>query len=97
MKNQPRTLSSTPSPDLNPASLVALTAEAAGKLDVLGLDGDTLGVDGAQVGVLKEGDEISFGSLLEGHDCGRLEAEVGLEIRERKELVIITRKGNTKR
>jgi hypothetical protein len=39
-------------------SLVALTTEAAGELDVLGLDGDTLGVDGAQVGVLEEGDEV---------------------------------------
>lgn len=34
--------------------LVALAAETAGQLDVLGLDGDTLGVDGAQVGVLEE-------------------------------------------
>ena len=42
------------------------------------LDGDTLGVDGAQVGVLEEGDEVSLSGLLEGHDGGGLEAEIGL-------------------
>ena len=60
--------------------LVALAAEAAGQLDVLGLDGDTLGVDGAQVGVLEEGDEVGLDRLLEGADGRRLEAEVGLEV-----------------
>ena len=60
--------------------LRALTAEAAGKLDVLGLDGDTLGVDGAQVGVLEEGDEVSLNGLLESTDGGGLEAEIGLEV-----------------
>lgn len=43
-------------------------------------DGDTLGVDGAQVGILKEGDEVSLNGLLEGANGGGLEAEVGLEI-----------------
>ena len=33
--------------------LRALASETAGKLDVLALDGDTLGVDGAQVGIFK--------------------------------------------
>jgi len=47
-------------------------------LEILGLDGDSLGVDGSQVGVLEEGDEVGLGSLLEGHDGGRLESEVGL-------------------
>ncbi len=45
---------------------------------ILGLDGHTLSVDGSQVGVLEEGDEVSLGSLLEGHDGGGLEAEIGL-------------------
>lgn len=45
-----------------------------------GLDGNTLGVDGAQVGVLEEGDEIRLDGLLESADSGRLEAEVGLEV-----------------
>jgi len=37
-------------------------------------------VDGAQVGVLKETYEVSLAGLLEGHDGGALEAEVGLEV-----------------
>ncbi len=45
-----------------------------------GLNGDTLGVDGAQVGVLKEGDEVRLDRLLESADGRRLEAEVGLEV-----------------
>jgi histone H3 len=60
--------------------LRALATEAAGQLDVLGLDGDTLGVDGAQVGVLEQGDEVGLDGLLESTDGGGLEAEVGLEV-----------------
>ena len=60
--------------------LGALTAESAGKGNVLGLDGDTLGVDSGQVGVLEERDEVGLGRLLESHDGARLEAEVGLEV-----------------
>jgi hypothetical protein len=61
-------------------SLVALTTEAAGELDVLGLDGDTLGVDGAEVGILEEGDEVRLDGLLEGTDGGGLEAKIALEV-----------------
>ena len=57
-----------------------LATDAAGQLDVLGHDGDTLGVDGAQVGVLEEADEVSLRGLLEGHDGGGLETEVSLEV-----------------
>lgn len=34
----------------------SLSSETTGELHVFGLDGDTLGVDGAQVGVLEERD-----------------------------------------
>jgi len=61
-------------------TLVALATEAAGKLDVLRLDGDTLGVNGTQVGVLEEGDEVRLDGLLESTDGGGLEAQVGLEV-----------------
>lgn len=37
-------------------------------------------MDGAQVGVLEERDEVSLDGLLESADGGRLEAEVGLEV-----------------
>ena len=60
--------------------LRSLTTETAGKLDVLGLNGDTLGMDGAQVGILKERDEVSLNRLLESTDGRRLEAQVGLEV-----------------
>ena len=39
--------------------LGTLATDTAGKLDVLGHDGDTLGVDGAQVGILEETDQVS--------------------------------------
>ncbi len=60
--------------------LSTFTTDAAGQLDVLGHDGDTLGVDGTQVGVFKETDEVGLGGFLEGHDGGRLEAEVSFEV-----------------
>ena len=60
--------------------LGTLTADSAGKLDVLGHDGDTLGVDGAKVGILEETDEVSLRGLLEGHDGRALEAEVSFEV-----------------
>ena len=62
------------------ANLRALTADAAGELHVLRHDGDTLGVDGAQVGVFEEADEVGFGGFLERKDRGGLESQVGLEI-----------------
>jgi histone H3 len=37
-------------------------------------------VDGAQVGVLEEGDEVSLNGLLKSTDGRGLEAEVGLEV-----------------
>jgi len=60
--------------------LRTLATKTAGELDVLALDGDTLGVDGAQVGVLEEGDEVGLDGLLQGADGGALEAEVALEV-----------------
>jgi hypothetical protein len=44
------------------------------------LDGDALGVDGAQVGVLEERDEVRLDRLLQGTDGRRLESQVGLEV-----------------
>ena len=61
-------------------NLAALSADAAGELDVLGHDGYPLGVDGAEVGVLEEGDEVRLGGLLERDDGGSLESKVVLEV-----------------
>ena len=60
--------------------LRALAADAAGELKFLGHDCNTLGVDGAQVCVLEEANEVGLSSLLEGEDGGSLEAKVALEI-----------------
>jgi hypothetical protein len=61
-------------------SLRALATDATGKLDVLGEDGDALGVDGAQVGVLEETHEVRLRGLLQRHDRRGLEAQVRLEV-----------------
>jgi histone H3 len=65
---------------MSKSRLVALTAEAAGELDVLALDSNALGVDSAEVGILEEGDEVRLDGLLESADSRALEAEVGLEV-----------------
>ena len=57
-----------------------LAANAPGELDVLGHDGDTLGVDGAQVGVLEQTDQVGLRRLLEGQDGGCLETQIVLEV-----------------
>ena len=60
--------------------LCSLAADPACKLDVLGHDGDSLGVDGAQVRVFKQTDEVRLAGLLKSHHGGALEAQVGLEV-----------------
>ena len=52
----------------------------AAQLDILGQDGDTLDVDGAQVGVLEQTDQLGLAGLLQSRDGGALEAEIGLEV-----------------
>jgi hypothetical protein len=60
--------------------LRSLSSQSASKLDVLGLNGDTLGMDGTQVGVFKQADEVCLNRFLKSADSGRLEAEVRLEV-----------------
>ena len=47
--------------------LGSFSSDSSGELDVLWHDGDSLGVDGAQVGVFEEADEVGLGSFLEDH------------------------------
>ena len=58
----------------------SLASDPSCELEVLGHDGHSLGVDGAEVGVLEESDEVSFGSLLEGQNGGGLESQVLFEL-----------------
>jgi histone H3 len=37
-------------------------------------------LDGSQVGVFEQGDEVSLGGFLQGHDGRGLESQVGLEV-----------------
>lgn len=61
-------------------SLSAFPADATSQLDILWHDRDTLGMNGAQVGVFEQSHQVGFSGLLEGKDSGGLEAEVGLEV-----------------
>ena len=56
--------------------VAGLAADAACEAHVLDHDCDALCVDGAQVRVLEEADEVGFGGLLEGEEGGGLEAKV---------------------
>ena len=60
--------------------LSTLSTDTASQLDVFGHDGDTLGMDGAEVSVLKQTNQISLAGLLECHDGRALESQIGLEI-----------------
>ena len=60
--------------------LSTLATDAAGQLDVLGHNGHTLGVDGSQVGVLKQAHQVGLSSLLEGQHSAALETQVSLEV-----------------
>ena len=47
-------------------------------MDVTDHDGDTLAVDGTQVDVLKETDQVGLSSLLEGSNGSGLEPQIDL-------------------
>ena len=61
-------------------SLGPLATDSAGQLDVLGHDGNSLGVDGAQVGILKQSHQVGLAGFLQSHHGGALEAQVSLEV-----------------
>lgn len=44
------------------------------------MDGNSLGVDGTQVGVFEKGDQVGFNGFLQGTDGRGLESQVGLEV-----------------
>jgi hypothetical protein len=46
--------------------LRALASDAAGKLDVLGHDCHTFGVDSSKIGILEKTYEVSLGGFLKG-------------------------------
>lgn len=61
-------------------NLRALAANTTRELNILGHDGYTLGMNGAQVGVFKQPNKVCFRSLLKGKDGSTLETQVRLEV-----------------
>src|SRR5690242_1224866 len=61
-------------------SLCPLASDPSCQLDVLWHDGDSLGVDGAQVGVFEQTHQVGFSGFLKCGDGRSLEPEVGLEV-----------------
>jgi len=61
-------------------NLSTLSTDTASELDILWHDSDTLGVDSAQIGVLKQSNEVSLTGLLESSNSSRLEPEISFEI-----------------
>ncbi|KAF0702460.1 Uncharacterized protein FWK35_00034599 [Aphis craccivora] len=60
--------------------LSAFSADTTSQLDVLWHDRNTLGVDGAQVGVFEKTDQVGFAGLLQCHDGRALETQIGFEV-----------------
>ena len=56
----------------------AFSSDAAGKLDVFGHDGDALGVNGTEVGVLEKPNHVGLSCFLESEDRLGLEAQIRL-------------------
>merc|ERR1719289_730906 len=62
------------------SELGPLASNPPGELNVLGHDGDSLGVDGTEVGILEQSHKISLTCLLKSSHCSRLEPQVSLKI-----------------
>jgi hypothetical protein len=57
-----------------------LSTNATSEVDITSHNGDTLAVDGTEIDILEERDEVCLGSLLEGSNSGALETEVSLAV-----------------
>jgi len=53
----------------------SVTSDSFGQLKVSGHDCDSFGMNGTQVGIFEERDEVSFSSFLKGQDSRRLESK----------------------
>jgi len=60
--------------------LSALSTNTARQLDILGHDRYALGVDGAEIGVLEQPDQIRLGCFLQRANGRRLEPQISFEI-----------------
>jgi len=60
-------------------SLSTLTPDPPSQLDILGHNGNTLGMDGTQVSVLKQTYKVSLSSLLKSQHSVTLETQISLQ------------------
>jgi len=60
--------------------LGSFATDSSGELDILWHDGHTLGVDGAQVGVLEQANQVGLAGLLQSANGSALEPEISFEI-----------------
>jgi hypothetical protein len=60
--------------------LSTLTPDPPSQLDILGHDGNPLGMDGTKVSVLKQTHEVSLSSLLKSQHSVTLETQISLEV-----------------
>jgi len=60
--------------------LSTFSTDTTSQLNIFWHDSNTLGVNGTQVGVLEESNQVRFGRFLQSQDGGGLETKVGLEI-----------------
>ena len=60
--------------------LSAFATDAACQLNILGHDCDTLCMDRAEVGILKQSNQVCFTGFLQGQDSGRLKTKIRLEV-----------------
>ena len=60
--------------------LSSFPTDPPSQLDVLGHDGDPLGMDGAEVSVLKESHKVGLAGLLKSHHSRALESQVSLKV-----------------
>ena len=65
---------------LTKGHLAAFSTDATGQLNVLGHDRHTLGVNGAQVGVFEQTNEVGFRGFLQSEDGRSLETKIALEV-----------------
>ena len=61
-------------------NLSTLSSDSSCQLDVLWHNGDPLGMDGTQVGVLEKTNQVSFRGFLKSCDSSRLESQVSFEV-----------------
>jgi hypothetical protein len=60
--------------------LRTFATDTAGQLDILGHDGHTFGVDGAQVGIFEQSNQVGFRGFLQSKHGRSLESKIGLEV-----------------